>query len=173
MDLGQLRTIVIQETLKPLVLWSEKAEALLCATAAMETQGGKYIKQIGGGGALGIYQMERRTHDSLWRQKLSQPKRLPLVRAMLNQFSFCRAPDASAMMWHLGYSTFMARFFYFVIPESLPEVDDLKGQWAYYKMYWNTQAGKATEQQFYRSASDYLYPKRKRNEKSANSSVSS
>lgn len=171
MDLDQLKTIVIQQTLIPLKLWCPRSENLLCATAAMETQGGKYIKQIGGP-ALGIYQMEPTTHDNLWRHKLSQPKNLPLVRAMLNQFGFARAPNSTVLMWHLGYATFMARYFYFIIPEELPAEDDLKGQWSYYKMYWNTKSGKATEQQFYRNAGDYLYPKRKRNEKNTASIIS-
>ena len=170
MDLDQLRKHVIQETLTPLQLWSPQAEALLCATAANETHGGKYIRQSGGGPGVGIYQMEIKTHDALWRQQLSRPARLPLVRPMLQLFGFCRVPSADTMMWHLGYATFMARFFYLIIPEALPAAEDLKALWSYYKMYWNTEAGKATEQQFYKNVNDYIYQGKKR-EKSKNTVI--
>lgn len=157
MDLEQLRTNIIQATLKPLSLWSPEAEALLCATAAQETLGGKYIRQIDcQTGGLGIYQMEQATHDALWRQKLNRPDRLPLIRAMLDLFSFSRMPKATDMIWHNGYATFMARFYYLVIPEALPPAHDLAAQWEYYKKYWNTSLGKAKEEDFYRNVNNYL-----------------
>jgi hypothetical protein len=156
MDLEQLRTNIIQASLKPLSLWSPEAEALLCATAAQESLGGKFVMQVGGGPALGIYQMEPRTHDSIWRTKLSRPDRLPLIRGMLDLFSFSRMPKAIDMVWHNGYATFMARFYYLIIPEELPPAHDLKAQWEYYKKYWNTELGKATEEDFYRNVNNYF-----------------
>lgn len=156
MDLEQLRTNIIQATLKPLSLWSPEAEALLCATAAQETLGGKYVRQVGGGPGCGVYQMEQATHDALWRQKLNRPDRLPLIRAMLDLFSFSRMPKSIDMIWHNGYATFMARFFYLVIPEDLPPAHDLAAQWEYYKKYWNTSLGKAKEEDFYRNVNNYL-----------------
>lgn len=157
MDLEQLRTNIIQASLKPLSLWSPEAEALLCATAAQETLGGKYVMQIGTRhGGLGIFQMESKSHDSLWRVQLSRPTRRPLVHGMLELFGFSRVPKAEDMVWHNGYATFMARFFYLIIPEELPPAHDLKAQWEYYKKYWNTSLGKAKEEDFYRNVNNYF-----------------
>jgi hypothetical protein len=60
------------------------------------------------------------------------------------------------MVWHNGYATFMARFFYLIIPEELPPAHDLKAQWEYYKKYWNTSLGKAKEEDFYRNVNNYF-----------------
>ena len=155
MDLEQLRTNIIQASLKPLSLWSPEAEALLCATAAQESLGGKFVIQVGGGPGCGIFQMEIKTHDLIWRVNLSRADRLPLVRAMLNMFNFSRIPKAQDMIWHLGYATFMARIFYLVINNPLPKTDDLDAQWAFYKLYWNTEKGAAKKEDFFRNVKKF------------------
>lgn len=156
MDINQLQECIIQPTLKPLNLWSIEAESLLCSTVAQESLGGRFVKQTGlANGALGIFQMEIATHDNLWRTKLSQPQRLPLVKSMLELFGFKRKPDATDMIWHLGYAAFMARFHYLVVSYPLPAYDDLTAQWQYYKRWWNTELGAATEVQFMKNVKKY------------------
>lgn len=62
----QLRLYVIRPTLEKIELWSEAAENLLLGTTAQESHMGTYIKQVGKGPALGIYQMEPATHKDIW-----------------------------------------------------------------------------------------------------------
>lgn len=156
MDINQLQECIIQPALKPLNLWSIEAESLLCSTIAQESLGGKYVKQVGlSNGALGIFQMEISCHDLHWRTNLGQPKYLSLVRDMLNLFGFSRRPDATDMIWHLGYATFMARVHYLCINRPLPPHDNLDEQWAYYKKWWNTELGAATEEQFLKNVKKY------------------
>lgn len=154
MDSEQFRVDIVQATLKPLKLWSEDAEALLCATAAQESLAGKYVRQVGGP-ALGVYQMEPATHDSLWRTKLGRPDKLSLVRAMLTLFGFNRKPSSEDMIWHLGYATFMARMHYLFINKPLPSYNNLEEQWAYYKQYWNTELGAAKYEDFIRNVNNF------------------
>jgi len=67
MDKTQLREL-IQVVLKEYDLYSRDAEELLMLTAAVESNLGYYIKQVGGGPALGIFQCEPDTLDWVKKQ---------------------------------------------------------------------------------------------------------
>ena len=56
---------LITSVLKELNLHSDNAVNLLMGTAAQESHLGKYRKQIGGGPALGIFQMEPATFNDI------------------------------------------------------------------------------------------------------------
>lgn len=59
MDKRQLRNL-IRRVLIGIGGYSEEAENLLMGTAAQESALGEYIRQLGNGPALGIFQMEPR-----------------------------------------------------------------------------------------------------------------
>jgi len=63
---GQLRGDIVYPTLHYIGLWSDAAETLILGTIAQESRCGEYVKQVGGGPALGICQMEPATHDDIW-----------------------------------------------------------------------------------------------------------
>lgn len=140
-----LRTEVIRPCLRLLDLWSPTAEDLLVGTAVQESHCGSYLRQMGGGPALGIYQMEPATHDDIWAHFLAYRPRLATeVRRFL-------APGVAAheqLPWNLYYATAMARMHYLRRPERLPAYGDVRGYAAYWKAHYNTPLGKGTEAEF-------------------------
>lgn len=71
MDKKQLREL-ITHVLKRYNLYSDNAVELLMLTAAVESNLGHYIKQVGNGPALGIFQCEPNTYD--WVQTKTMEK---------------------------------------------------------------------------------------------------
>ena len=65
MDAFQLRTEIVKPALEAIGYYSPAAEALIMGTAAQESHL-KYVKQLGDGPALGLFQMEPATHDDIW-----------------------------------------------------------------------------------------------------------
>ncbi len=161
MDLEQLRNNIIKPSLKPLGLWAQDIEALLCATAAQETQGGRHLTKIGIP-SLGIYQMLEGTHNAIWKRNFQQANNLRLARDMMKQFGFGQIPIAFDMVWHNGYATFMAWYFYSNVGAKIPPADDLKAQWEFYNKYWKLPANQSTEQDFYRNVNEYFGLRKKR-----------
>lgn len=138
----QLRTLIIRPVLQNLNLWSEAAENLLMGTAAQESGLGTYIKQ-NPGPALGIYQIEPSTYQDCWDNYLKYKG------ILANKIrGYCANPSAEAMVYNLAFATCMARVKYLRSPEKLPEANDLPALAKFYKLWYNTPAGKATEQQF-------------------------
>ena len=70
LDATQLRQMVIKPALEKLHLWSTAAEELVLGTAIVE-RALIYIRQHGAGPALGLWQVEPRTHDDLYTNYLS------------------------------------------------------------------------------------------------------
>ena len=70
MNVDHLKIDIIRPVLKKMGRWSKAAEELLLLTCAQESHGAEYLHQINGL-ALGIYQMEPRTHDDNWENYLA------------------------------------------------------------------------------------------------------
>lgn len=128
MNKDQLRDL-IERVLKEANLYSESAVELLMLTCAQESRLGKYIRQLGGGPALGIFQMEPFTHDDLWRTHGH------ILKDLLGE------PDSKKLEYDLRYATIMSRIHYFRIPKPLPEAGDIEALAAYWKKYYNTYLG--------------------------------
>jgi hypothetical protein len=144
----QLRAVVIQPALNLIGLYSVDAEELLIATCAIESYGGTYLVQSGGGPAKGIFQMESTTHDDLWHRL---EKRYPdLLQRVLNGCGYLHQPSADALITNLLYASMMARLLYFIrIPHGLAtDNSSIDILWTQYKQYWNTRSGKATKEHF-------------------------
>ena len=139
----QLREL-IQEVLEQVQLDSPEAVELLLGTAAVESQLGRYIKQINGP-ALGIFQMEPNTEDDIWKNYLEYKEELAEdVRTFVPEVRF---KDAD-LKWNIAYQILMARIHYLRVPEALPGVDDIEGQAAYWKKYYNTHLGAGTVEKY-------------------------
>jgi hypothetical protein len=132
----QLRELIIRPTLKDMGMWSESAENLLMGTAAQESHLGSYIKQVGKGPALGIYQCEPFTHDDV--AKWAKGK------ATFEELSF----DHNRLIYDLRYATFICRLHYYRVPKALPDANDLDGLSNYWKVFYNSVKGKGTVDEF-------------------------
>jgi len=138
LNVKQLREYVIRPVLRELDMYSEAAEQLLLGTAAQES-GFEFIHQIGGGPALGLWQMEPATHNDIANNYL---KYRPELAAAIFRASGCAGLEANNLLKNLSYACAFARVHYWRVKESLPP--DLLGQAKYYKVYYNTPLGKAT-----------------------------
>jgi len=146
-DIYQLRELVIAPTLKKLGMYSLAAENLLVGTAIQESRGGTYLKQIGGGPAVGLYQIEPATAFDVLKRYLVDIA--PFVNA--THFDISKASDSEIMrriMVDPVVSTAVCRIKYHMIPKPLPDADDLPGLGAYWKQYYNTPAGAGTVEEF-------------------------
>jgi len=130
---GHLREYVIRPVLRSLDLYSEAAEELLMLTAATESLCGRFLHQVGGP-ALGIFQMEPRTHNDIHTNYLAY--RPGLARLVAEYGS-----AANHLAGSLNYATAMARIHYLRVPVPLPSPIDIDGLADYWKLFYNTHAG--------------------------------
>lgn len=130
---GQLREYIIRPVLNRIGLYSEAAEELLMLTAATESLCGEYIHQVGGP-ALGIFQMEPRTHDDIWDNFL---KYKPALASHVKAYGRL----AQQLPGDLYYACAMARVHYLRVSERLPSAMDVEGLAQYWKDHYNTHLG--------------------------------
>ncbi|MCY1427337.1 hypothetical protein D9M71_431780 [compost metagenome] len=124
---------------------SPSARQLLLATFGQESHAGEYIKQVKGP-ALGIAQMEPATIADLYKNFATGSKKDTLYY-FLSPAEIER-PELIGVVGNLHYATALARMNYRRFPGSLPVMNDRAGMWAYYKKYWNSTLGAATEKDF-------------------------
>jgi hypothetical protein len=145
----QLRTL-IKAVLVKMGHFSKEAEDLLMLTAAQESHCGKYIRQIGGGPARGIFQMEPFTLDDIFTNYLAFR---PDLAKTAEQFQ-SQAPDLD-LEGNLLFQIAVARILYIRIPAAIPKRGDFPGNNSgfenyimalarYWKSHWNTVAGAGT-----------------------------
>jgi hypothetical protein len=140
-DVKQLREEIITVALQKLGLYSDNALELLTLTCAQESRSGTYIKQVEGP-ALGIFQMEPVTHESLWQSFLS--RRTDLAYKVLSSVYLSSKPPVEFLKYNLLYAAMIARCFYAKFNEPLPDANDIPAIADYYKRNWNTDKGSAT-----------------------------
>lgn len=142
MDAQQLRDL-IRRVLKQadLIKYEDERDVeLLMLTAAVESNLGQYIRQKGGGPALGIFQMEPDTEQDIWRNYIANRKELDW-----SVVDYCtNIQDDSELEWNLAYAILMARIHYLRKPGKIPPADDIEGLADYYKRHYNTHLGKST-----------------------------
>ena len=140
-----LREFIIRPTLKDAGLWSQGAENLLMGTAAVESNMGTYLRQLNAGPALGVYQMEPATHDSLWDHYLRY--RRPL-REYAESISPNKGGRHEQLVYDLRYATFMTRIKYLGDRNPIPGGDEFEELAAYWKRVYNTHLGAGTVEDF-------------------------
>lgn len=141
LDATQLRDHVIRPSLAAIGLWSREAEALVLGTGIVESQL-KYVKQLGSGPALGIFQMEPFTHNDLWRNYLWGTALGMDVGNLTRSFGSYH-PRAQELTGNLNYAAAMCRVHYRRIREPLPSMNAMDMA-RYWKRYYNTHLGKGT-----------------------------
>lgn len=141
LNLAQIKNEIVRPTLDYLGLGGNAAVNLLTGTALAESDT-TYLRQIGGGPALGLWQMEPATHDDCWVNFLCFPAQSRLatkLEAML-------APDLprqQQLITNLRYACAMARIRFYRVREPLPAADDPAGMSQYHKRWYNSPLGAA------------------------------
>lgn len=152
--LNQIRRDIVRPVLIDIGKHSKAAEILVMATGMAES-GFQYIDQVERGGdkrpgpAYGPFQMERATHDDIWKNFIDYKSDL----AMRMRMQMILNKDAAAQMhgnWY--YAAAMCRIHYFRIPRALPAADDIEGLAHYWKEFYNTKYGAGTIDGFIQKA---------------------
>jgi hypothetical protein len=156
MNVRQLKDVIITPALTALGLYSPSAANLLLGTAAQESAMGKFIVQQGIGfrGGIGIYQMEKLTYNDIWDRMVKDNVSIRVKMRLYLGYEGRPAPERMAS--DLLLSTMMARLFYYSINRPLPDAQDIPAMAAYYKKWFNTSKGAATEQQFIDNYNRYV-----------------
>jgi len=140
MNKDHLRELIAR-VLEELNLYSRDAVELLMLTAAAESNLGEYLKQIGRGPALGIFQMEPSTEKDIWYNYLRhRPALLLSVELLVGNSNVINLH----LFGNLLYQIALARIHYLRVPAPLPSRLDAEAMAAYWKDYFNSRLGKGT-----------------------------
>lgn len=142
MNKDQLKNL-IERVLKQLDLYNEDAVNLLLGTAAQESHLGEYIRQLGNGPALGIFQMEPATFRDIMVNYL---KYKPDLGQKIIALAGTNGLKSEYLEFNLVVAIAFARLHYLRVSEKIPNTID--GYARYWKVYYNTCKGKGTEQEF-------------------------
>jgi len=127
-------------------MFSLQAENLLMGTAAVESDLGTFLTQLGGGQAFGIYQMEVRTARDIIRYVEQRSKLVELVSFPEGVWGMDYSELRRKLILDLEFATILCRLHYWRVPEPLPS--DIKGLANYWKVHYNTYLGKGTVERF-------------------------
>ncbi len=121
---------------------SDSAINLVMGTGAQESHL-RYIRQIGGGPALGLFQMEPKTEKDIWDNYLKyHPELVTKIKEITGHDTY-----GPWLEWDIAYQIIMCRLHYYRIPEQLPE-GGINSLGDYYKKYYNTIQGAASVTEF-------------------------
>lgn len=136
---------VIAPVLRQLDLFSLAAQQLLLGTAIQES---RLInrRQIRGGPALGLYQMEPDTIRDIWDNYLKY--RQPLAKKIEALLSGPTADKVKDIQNNDKYATAMARALYSRISAPMPAAGDIPAMARYWKQYYNTPLGAGAPSEF-------------------------
>jgi len=152
MNVKQYRDNILIPTLKDIGMFSPSAVELLLRTALHESGMLEYIEQVGGGPALGFFQMEPPTLDDLITNL--QPKHIDKTE-LLYSYKPPKLGWDAALCRCLVFQVVACRLQYWRFPEPLPRPGDAEGMWRYYRKYWNSSKGKARKKPFHEAWERY------------------
>lgn len=116
---------------------------LLLGTAAQESQFRSLAQK--GGPALGLFQMEPRTHDDIFANFLAYRSDL---RARADALACAWPEKRMQLVTNLAYAAAMARIHYLRAPDPLPRADDPDQLGRYWKTHYNTPDGAGSVAEF-------------------------
>jgi hypothetical protein len=151
MDAQQLHDYIIKPTLQYMGgnYYSKESAFLLLCTASIESNCGKYIKQINGP-ALGIFQMEPDTYgDIIDNCDAINENNIKFYNKINSLWNYNGYGIVHGLVTHPMYACAMARLKYSMDPNPLPKLTgvvktDLKSFYDYYKRVYNTELGAST-----------------------------
>jgi len=142
MNTDHYKEYIIRPTLdllNPEIPYTEAAVNLVLLTAIAESNL-SYVKQLGGGPARGLCQMEPDTEQSLWRHYLS---RKPSLKEKIEGMCIKGVSRELNITCNLIYQVAMCRLKYYPDSQALPKITDTDGMANYYLRIYNTEKGKA------------------------------
>lgn len=140
MHAGQLREFVVRPALQLIGLWSPAAENLVLGTALTESRA-EYVRQVGGGPARSLWQIEPATERDLWKWLSGAPGRAELA-AKIRQTMWPGPLDN--LTGNMPYGAQMCRVFYRRLPDALPAPNDAMAMAQLWKLRYNTHLGAGT-----------------------------
>lgn len=144
---------LVDDVLKCLGCYSKEASNLVCGTIAQESQYGRYRRQIGGGPALGIAQMESATFNDIINNFLVYHR--DIGNRVLNCAGVSEFNPAD-LIENDRLAIAMCRMQYYRRPVRLPyRIPDLAAMW---KKYYNTPLGAGTVEEFLSNYERYVIP---------------
>ena len=152
MDKNKLIDIIIR-TLTGIGKYSPEALNLILGTIAQESAFGKYRRQLGGGIALGICQIEPDTFNDIVDNYLFYK---PDLKCKIMKTCKVSSFNAKDLVENDRLSVAMCRCQYARFPEPLPGRYDVEGMAMLYKLRYNTPLGKATEEEFIENYKRYV-----------------
>ena len=135
---------IIAWSLKEMGLYSKDAVDLVYKTGNAET-GYRHLKQMGGGPAIGFWQVEPATLIDIMDNYV---KYRPELEKRLKSLGFSRSSIETRVMSNIALQAVFCRLKYKRDKYALPKSNDLKGQAEYWKRVYNTHLGKGTIKHF-------------------------
>ncbi len=149
MNLEDIRDYVVTPAILRIGLVGIERMQLVIGTGGVESGGYNYLDQTtpGPGPAYGFWQMEKATHDDLWRNYIAyQPSALrDALLDMAGQRRYEAPPPVTVLHWNLMYAAAMCAVHYRRVKAPLPVAGNAVGMAAYWKRWYNTPLGKGTE----------------------------
>ena len=139
----QIRNI-IEWSLKEMGLYSEDAVDLVYKTGNAET-GYRHLKQMGGGPAIGFWQVEPATLIDIMDNYVNY--RPELLKGLIS-LGYNQSHIETRVMGNIALQAVFCRLKYKRDKYPLPKSDDLKAQAEYWKRVYNTRLGKGTIEHF-------------------------
>jgi hypothetical protein len=156
-DTFALARSVLVKAIRPALQVLERgglaAEQLLLGTGIQESLL-RHRQQLGGGPALGLFQMEPATHDDCWQNFLAfQPALAEKVKQTLEPGQH---PVADTMTVNDRYAAAMCRIRYLRVSAPLPAPNDIQAMANYWKAHYNTPLGAGTPEAFLEKWPQYV-----------------
>lgn len=111
-------------------------------------------QQLGGGPAMGLFQMEPATHDDIWNNFLKYKK--SLADKVKNTLGDGQDPVPSSLKMNDYYAAAMCRVHYLRVRAALPKADDIDGMAHYWKDHYNTHLGAGHPHEFIDKWAKYI-----------------
>ena len=134
---------IVNTALTRIGYYTLDAEILILTTGLAES-GLIHRKQIGGGPALGLFQMEVATHNDIWENFLKY--RIALIYKLESLLH--RDDKIYELQYNDLYAAAMCRIHYLRVKDPIPSHDDKYALGEYWKKYYNTEKGAGSVEKF-------------------------
>ena len=137
---------IVKRALEYLGAYSKEAHILVLGTALTESEL-QYLRQIGGGPALGYFQMEPDTEQDIWENFLRHRKSL---FKKVTDIIIPAMDIEQQLAFNPIYAACMCRIHYLRVKEPIPDADDTLALSRYWKDHYNTRNGSGSVDKAYK-----------------------
>ena len=135
---------IIDWSLQHIGMYSEDAASLVFRTGMVET-GYKHLKQMGGGPAIGFFQLEPNTLFDIIDNYVTYR---PSLRTDLYALGYEDSDAEIRVMGNISLQAAFCRLVYRRNKNHIPKADNILEQAKYWKSVYNTELGKGTVKHF-------------------------